>query len=189
MVIRRFFSRIKRIYIHSADYDVLIFLQLRQIIAKSKGVRQRIAIIRYNNLCYRNNSYIPYNTKIGNNLHLPHGLFGIFISEGAIIGENVTIFHQVTIGSNTLLGTKKSGFPIIGDNVYVGAGARIIGGVRLGSGVRVGAGTVVVKDIPDNCTVVSQSGVRILTHDSEMNNTFVNYNDYVKMENNWGGEE
>ena len=48
----------------------------------------------------------------------------------------------------------KSGAPVIGDNVYIGAGAKIIGGVRIGNNVRIGAGCVVVEDVPDNCTVV-----------------------------------
>lgn len=80
--------------------------------------------------------------------NLPHGLNGIIISHNAVIGKNATIFHQVTIGEG------KNGAPIIGNNVLIGAGAKIIGNVKIGNNVRIGAGCVVSCDIPDNCTVV-----------------------------------
>lgn len=79
---------------------------------------------------------------------LPHGLNGIIVSHNAVIGRNCTIFHQVTIGEG------RGGAPVIGDNVLIGAGAKIIGGVRIGDNVRIGAGCVVMQDIPDNTTVI-----------------------------------
>lgn len=78
---------------------------------------------------------------------LPHGLNGIIVSHNAVIGKNCTIFHQVTIGEG------RGGAPVIGDNVLIGAGAKIIGGIRIGNNVRIGAGCVVMEDIPDNATV------------------------------------
>ena len=57
----------------------------------------------------------------------PHGYHGIFISNSACIGRNVVIFHQVTIGSNMLNGSLKNGAPEVGDNVYIGCGAKLIG--------------------------------------------------------------
>ena len=80
--------------------------------------------------------------------NLPHGLNGIIISHNTVIGKNSTIFHQVTIGEG------KNGAPIIGDNVLIGAGAKIIGKIKIGDNVKIGAGCVVSCDIPDNCTVV-----------------------------------
>lgn len=80
--------------------------------------------------------------------HFPHGLYGIIVSHNAVIGSNVTIFHQVTIGEG------KGGAPIIGDNVYIGAGAKIIGNIHVGNNVKIGANCIVVKDVPDNATVV-----------------------------------
>lgn len=81
--------------------------------------------------------------------HLPHGLNGIIVSHNAVIGRNCTIFHQVTIGEG------RGGAPTIGDNVLIGAGAKIIGGIHIGDNVKIGAGCVVTKDIPDGATVVS----------------------------------
>ncbi|MBQ4120189.1 MAG: serine acetyltransferase [Clostridia bacterium] len=79
---------------------------------------------------------------------LPHGLNGIIVSHNAVIGKNATIFHQVTIGEG------KGGAPTIGDNVLIGAGAKVIGKIKIGNNVRIGAGCVVSCDIADNCTVV-----------------------------------
>lgn len=86
---------------------------------------------------------------------LPHGLNGIHVSDRAVIGANCVIFQQVTIGSNTIQGHKRYGSPSIGDNVLIGAGAKIIGKVTIGDNCRIGANCVVTQDIPANCTVVS----------------------------------
>lgn len=80
--------------------------------------------------------------------NLPHHLNGIIVSHYAIIGENCTIFQQVTIAEKD----KKAA--TIGDNVMIGAGAKIIGGVTIGNNVKIGANAVVVHDLPDNCTAV-----------------------------------
>ena len=81
---------------------------------------------------------------------MPHGLYGIIISHNAKIGKKCTIYHQVTIGEG------KGGAPIIGDNVLIGTGAKIIGNIKIGHNVRIGAGAVVFSDIPDGATVVCQ---------------------------------
>lgn len=83
---------------------------------------------------------------------LPHGLYGIIISHNAVIGSNCTIFHQVAIGEG------KGGAPIIGDNVLIGAGAKIIGNIRIGSNSRIGANAVVISDVPANSVVVAPEG-------------------------------
>lgn len=67
----------------------------------------------------------------------------------ALIGRNVTIYYQVTIGEG------KGGAPYIGDNVLIGAGAKIIGKVKIGDGAKIGAWCVVYKDIPENAVVVT----------------------------------
>lgn len=80
--------------------------------------------------------------------NLPHGLNGIIVSHNAVIGANCTIFHQVTIGEG------KGGAPTTGDNVLIGAGAKIIGNVHIGKNVKIGAGCIVACDVPDGATVV-----------------------------------
>ena len=116
-------------------------------------------------------SYIPISTVFHGKPVFPHGIVGIFISNGAVIGRNAVIFHQVTIGSNTLSDSKGAGAPIIGDNVYIGAGAKIIGRVSIGNNVRIGANCVVTKDVPDNATVVS-APIRIIIKETLMDNSF-----------------
>lgn len=73
------------------------------------------------------------------------------IINGAVrIGRNCTVYHCVTIG------VERTGVPVIGDNVTIGAGAIIIGGVRIGDNVNIGAGAIVVDDVPSNSTVVCE---------------------------------
>lgn len=89
-----------------------------------------------------------FGASFGSAPNLPHGLNGIAVSHNAVIGENATIFHQVTIGEG------RGGAPVVGKNVLIGAGAKLIGGIRIGDNVRIGAGCTVMQDIPDNCTVI-----------------------------------
>lgn len=103
---------------------------------------------------------------------LPHGLSGIFISDLAKLGKNVVIFQQVTIGSNTLKGHPRCGAPTIGDNVYIGAGAKIIGNITIGNNCRIGANCVVVKDLPPNSTAVL-GDIRVIVSKEQRNNDFV----------------
>jgi serine O-acetyltransferase len=74
--------------------------------------------------------------------------FGVVINGSVRGGNNVKVEHLVTIGADRNIS------PILGDNVFLGAGAKIIGGVRIGSNVKVGANAVVVSDLPDNVTAV-----------------------------------
>ena len=99
-------------------------------------------------------SSIPLNTKFEDIPAFPHGLYGIFISGDSKIGKSVTIYQQVTIGSVYTENSKNRGAPKIGDNVIIGAGAKIVGGCTVGNNVKIGANAVVFEDIPDNCTVV-----------------------------------
>ena len=88
---------------------------------------------------------------------LPHGLNGIIVTHNAEIGENCIIFHQSTIGEGS------NGAPIIGNNVLIGAGAKVIGGIKIGNHVKIGSGCVVTTDIPDYATVVAEKN-RIFLH-------------------------
>ena len=124
-------------------------------------------------------AFIPMNPKI-NFFNAPHGFSGIFISQAAKIGKGCTIFQNVTIGSNTLPDSKNAGSPTIGDNVYIGAGATIIGNVKIGNNVRIGAGCSVTRDIPDNCTVV-QSAPTVLQKDTTQDNRWLSITDYQKL--------
>ena len=83
---------------------------------------------------------------------LPHP-FVIIINSNTIIGENVTIYHSVTIGSRERQGEEKSESTIISDNVYIGCGATILGNVLIGKNSKVAAHSIVLCNVDDNCTV------------------------------------
>jgi serine O-acetyltransferase len=120
---------------------------------------------------FQTGSFIGIGASFSDIPCFPHGFFGIHISRGAVIGTGCVIFHEVTIGSNTLLASKSQGSPTIGNNVYIGAGAKIIGNVRIGNNVRIGANCVVTSDIPDNSTVV-MGKPRVIMHSELRDNTF-----------------
>ena len=86
--------------------------------------------------------------KIGKGFFIDHGN-GVVIGETSEIGDNVTIFHQVTLGGKG--GGKGKRHPTLGNNIMVGAGAKLLGNIVIGDNVKIGAGSVVVKDIPSDC--------------------------------------
>lgn len=90
--------------------------------------------------------------KIGQNLFIDHGM-GIVIGQTAIVGNNVTIFHGVTLGG---VGGKpnEKRHPTIEDNVLIGTGAKILGNITIGTGAKIGANAVVLKDVPPYATAV-----------------------------------
>lgn len=94
---------------------------------------------------------------IGGGVRMPH-LNGIFIHENASLGEYCTIFQQVTIGANEHKSNPKKA-PQIGNHVYIGAGAKILGDIVIGDNVRIGANSVVTKNVPDNMTVVGYNRI------------------------------
>ncbi len=89
--------------------------------------------------------------KIGKNLFIDHGM-GVVIGETAVVGNNCTIYQGVTLGGTGKEHNKRH--PTLGDNVIVGAGAKVLGNITIGNNVKIGANSVVLKDVPDNCTVV-----------------------------------
>lgn len=104
----------------------------------------------------------------------PHGPLGVFISNDASLGKDCVIFQNVTIGSNHLPDAKRPGGPTLGDRVYIGAGAVIVGNVKIGNGCRIGAGAVVYEDMPDNSVAVC-APTRILRRDVPMDNRHVQH--------------
>lgn len=128
-----------------------------KLISMKESYRKSLLLYVYEKKLYKAGSWIGYTAAFHDEPTFPHGIQGIFISNGADIGQNCVIFQQVTIGSNTIEGHRYFGSPVIGKGCYIGAGAKIIGRVRLGDNVRVGANCVVVKDVPANCVVVAQS--------------------------------
>jgi serine O-acetyltransferase len=93
--------------------------------------------------------------KIGAGFFIDHGM-GVVIGETTEIGDNVTLYHGVTLGGTSL--RKEKRHPTLRDNVIIGAGATVLGPVIVGENARIGAGSVVVEDVPENSTVVGIPG-------------------------------
>lgn len=97
--------------------------------------------------------YISPKAEVAIGLKLPHPT-GIVIGEGAILGRNVTIFQQVTIGGARIGEGAREGYPRIGDDTVLFAGAKLIGNITVGRSCLIGANAVVNENIPDNSTAV-----------------------------------
>lgn len=92
---------------------------------------------------------------LGKRFFIDHGM-GVVIGETAEIGNDVTLYHGVTLGGTSWNGGKRH--PTLEDNVVVGAGAKVLGPITIGKGAKVGSNSVVVKDVPDDATVVGIPG-------------------------------
>ena len=151
------------------------FMRLKQLAQKN-----RLMLILYNYALSMNVSYIGKDATFQSLPNFPHGIKSIFISGESKIGSNVTIFQCVTIGSNMLIDSKSKGGPIIGNDCYIGAGAKIIGDITIGDNCRIGANVIVSESIPKNSLVVSEKS-KVIVREIKMDNTF-----YFKMGDGWG---
>jgi len=100
--------------------------------------------------------------RIGEGLFIDHGV-GVVIGETAQIGDNCTLYQGVTLGGASTQRTKRH--PTLGNNVVVGAGAKLIGAIVVGDNARIGAGSVVVTNVPPNATVVGVPGHVVAYHE------------------------
>ena len=106
--------------------------------------------------------------KIGKNLFIDHGM-GVVIGESSEVGDDVTLYHGVTLGgispserSENQRNSKRH--PTLMNNVIVGSGAQVLGPITVGKCARIGANTVVLKDVPDNATMVGNPAKNISTN-------------------------
>ena len=120
-----------------------------------RGFNRLSLLVKYLNVALFR-AYIDSPAQIGERLDLPHGGFGVVIGPDVRIGDDAIIFHNVTIGH------AKPGPVVIGDRLYVGTGASILGPVRIGNDVTIGANTLVTFDVTDGATVVGQKARTIL---------------------------
>jgi serine O-acetyltransferase len=88
---------------------------------------------------------------LGRRVFIDHGM-GVVIGETAVVGDDVLLFHGVTLGGTTMSPGKRH--PTVGDRVVIGAGAKVLGPVHIGCDARIGSNAVVVKDVPDGATAV-----------------------------------
>ena len=156
-----------------------VFWEQRDIALNgATSVDKARAKLKCNIIAKKYSACVPVSRKI-KRFRTPHGFAGIHISIDATIGKGCTFYQHVVIGSNTLPDSKTHGFPVIGDNVYIEAGAMVIGNVRVGNNVRIGANCVVTKDVPDNCVVVGPKSI-VIQRDEPIDNTFYTVEKYKK---------
>ncbi len=91
---------------------------------------------------------------IGGGLYVGH-IGGVHINPEAVLGKNCDIAHRVTIGASAM---GRQGIPVLGDNVYVGTGAALVGKIRVGSGAKIAANTLVMTNVPEGATVMGVPG-------------------------------
>lgn len=139
-----------------------------------KTLRLLYPLVRavYNHYQYKHGVFIPPTTRVGPGLYLEH-LGDIVVNGRAVIGKNCNIGNGVTIGQ-TNRGARQ-GVPTVGDNVFVGPGAKIIGGVRVGDNAAVGVNCVVVKDVPADAVIAAGPGQVVSYRGSS---GYVNRTDY-----------
>lgn len=123
-------------------------------------------------LTYKLGISIPPDTTIGSGFYIGH-FGGIVVNGRSVIGKNCNISQGVTLGQANR--GKNKGYPTLGDNCYIGPGAKIVGAVRIGNNVAIGANCVVTKDIPDNSVVVGIPG-RVISSLGSVG--YVNRTDY-----------
>lgn len=151
-------NRIVAVVIHHMQhYNPDTYWKMRNVVISSRrgGVLHRLKqyfyLFRIKRMDAFNNASMGTDIGFGAHFesppHLQHGLNGIIVSHYAHIGKDAWIAQQVTIGQDIAQNVA----PTLGNNVVIGAGAKIIGDVKIGNNVTIGANAVVVNDMPNNC--------------------------------------
>jgi len=103
---------------------------------------------------------------MGDGVFIDHG-YGVVLGETCVIGNNVLIYHGVTLGATGNETDASRRHPQVGDDVVIGAGALVMGAINIGNGAKIGAGAIVVSDVPDGGTVVNEPG-RLVGHETSL---------------------
>ncbi len=157
-----------RHYLRGETFKYLVALRLTQAAARRGGVAGglvgSLGRLWLRRLRLSLGINIPWTTEVGPGLHIAHA-GGIVVNGAVKIGRDCSMSHNVTIGEAQ--GGRRSGFPSLGDRVFVGPGAVILGAIRIGDDVAIGANSVVTSDVPDHFTVAGAPAQPISTVGSE----------------------
>lgn len=168
---------IKQIFF-GISFKYIFWMRLTRFSRKSTLLRFTLFPITkffLNHYMFKFGISIPYQTEIGPGFYIGH-FGGIVINRKTVIGKNCNISQSVTLGQANR--GKNIGAPIIGDNVYIGPGAKVVGKVIIGNNVAIGANCVVTKDMPDNSVVVGIPG-KVISDEGSIG--YVNRIDYEKI--------
>lgn len=145
----------------TSDWEVFLYPSFKVLIyykiAHYFYIKKHYLIARYisERAKRRTGIEIHPGASIGKSLFIDHGM-GVVIGETAIIGDNVTIFHYVTLGGTGKEKGKRH--PTIGNNVLIGSSAKVFGNIIIGDNVKIGANSVILNDVPDGVTIVGIPG-------------------------------
>ncbi|EOW4544015.1 serine acetyltransferase [Raoultella planticola] len=148
----------------SRTFRIVVSMRLCQYCAVSRMPLRLILFpfkIMHRCFAHMGSMDFPSSTHVGAGLAITHG-WGIVITQGAKIGQNVTLFHGVTIGQRDEVlgdGSRVTSYPVIEDDVWVGPNAVIVGGVIIGHGSKIAAGAFVTESVPPNSVVVGNPGL------------------------------
>lgn len=140
-------------YLFNPGFKYTCLMRLEYFLSETrkKSLLLLLVKLRKRHYSFKYGIQIPGITKIGKGFYIGH--FGtIVVNSNAIIGDNVNISQGVTIGQANR--GRNEGTPIIGNEVYIGPGAKIVGNVKIGNNVAIGANAVVTKDVPTGAVVV-----------------------------------
>jgi len=156
----------KRRIIFNKRYQLIYLFRLSQALSQTSGIGKclyKIINQLYIRIQFKFSSEIPVSCKIGKGFYLPHP-YGIILNPNTVIGEYCTVLQQVTVGNNSF--KEINGVATIGNNVTIGAGAKIIGKLTIGDNAHVGANAVVVRDVQAKSVVagVPAKLIRRLEH-------------------------
>lgn len=151
-----------RLFLTDRAFRPLVTLRLFHRLRGTRTGRllHPLIAIAHKLLCQMAAMDMPMKTAIGPGLAIMHG-WGLVVTHGAVIGRNVTLFHGVTIGQGDRIaadGTRVTAYPVIGDDVWIGPGAVIVGDVRVGAGSRIMAHAIVIEDVPPHAMVAAAGG-------------------------------
>jgi serine O-acetyltransferase len=173
----RLFALIRNVLIGEETYPYNFWMRTCRYARSSPILKYTIypiAWIMHRHLTYKLGISIPPRTQIGSGFYIGH-FGGIIVHPLSVIGKNCNISQGVTLGQANR--GKNKGYPILGDNVYIGPGAKIIGAVTVGNNVAIGANCVVTKSVPDNSVVVGIPG-RVISQEGAIG--YVDRTDYME---------
>lgn len=176
------FSPIKRklvfcyVFLTVINFRFIFFFRIASFLYEKTNLLYKLCFLVVNAIrkhyCYKLGIILLPKAKIGGGLFFPH-FSSIIMTSHAKYGKNLTVFQQVTIG--LVFGGEKEGAPVIGNNVVISAGAKVLGNIHIGNNVMIGAGAVVVTDIPDNAVVVGNPGKIISFNGPEKVSYYIPY--------------
>ena len=150
-----------RSYLWSESFKITFWLRIGTYLSH-KHYTLPLLVVRliYKHIQHKTGIQIPIGTNVGSGLRFFHHDC-IIVAQSTVIGRNASIHQGVTIGR--VFAGKKKGVPVIGDNVVICAGAKVLGGIRIGDNVVIGANAVVVNDVPSNAVVAGVPAIVIST--------------------------